>query len=51
MTLMMEIRILPDKWFNKVTWTKTMTKRFRTSFPRENPANKNELEYMMFYLN
>jgi len=51
MTLMMEIRILPHKWFQKDTWTKTMTKHFRRSFPRENPANKYELEYMMFYLN
>jgi len=51
LTLMMEIRILPHKWFQKDTWTKTMTKRFRTSFPPENPANEHDLEYMMFYLN
>lgn len=49
-TLMMEIRILPHKWFNGRPWTKTMEKRFLAVFPHDNPLDVHDVEYMRYYL-
>jgi len=49
-TLMMEIRILPHKWFLSRPWTKTMEKRFLAVFPRDNPLDMHDVEYMRYYL-
>ena len=51
LTLMMEIRVLPQRWFNTFMWTDTMHKRFRAAFPPENPFTEHDLEYMKYYLN
>lgn len=50
MTLMMEIRVLPQRWFHCHTWTATMHKRFRSAFPPEKPLSEHDLEYMKYYL-
>jgi len=49
-TLMMEIRILPHKWFLSRPWTKTMENRFLAVFPRDNPLDMHDVEYMRYYL-